>query len=296
MAFFDKLNSFAKNVGDKTKEAMEISRLNTKIRTEKAAIEAAYKKLGEHFYDKHTAGEVYDEAAEEIFAAIDASNSAIADLEAEIARIRAEREASRAAAPAPASAPTHSIPAGTPCPACGKLIPPGAKFCGGCGNSVASEPEHPVQDNLACPNCGKLNPSGTKFCGDCGTMLEGLQVDKQQEIKKTEEPEEPVKQEAPEASKEPDKPVVPEAPDIPETSEEPDKSEEPLEPAEKVCRHAALNYRTTLNSAVIVEQKLNNIELSACDYKFITQALYYLIRISLMSCAYLFTVDFQHNH
>lgn len=235
MAFFDKLNSFAKNVGDKTKEAMEISRLNTKIRTEKAAIEAAYKKLGEHFYDKHTAGEVYDEAAEEIFAAIDASNSAIADLEAEIARIRAEREASRAAAPAPASAPTHSIPAGTPCPACGKLIPPGAKFCGGCGNSVASEPEHPVQDNLACPNCGKLNPSGTKFCGDCGTMLEGLQVDKQQEIKKTEEPEEPVKQEAPEASKEPDKPVVPEAPDIPETSEEPDKSEEPLEPAEKVC-------------------------------------------------------------
>jgi len=195
MAFLDKLNSFAKNVGDKTKEAMEITKLNTKIRTEKANIEAAYKKLGEHFYEKHTAGESFDDTAEEVFAAIDASNSTISELEAEIERIKAEKEASKAtAAQVQAQAPAQGTSAGIPCPNCGKLNTPGAKFCGGCGNSIEPEPKPTEQDGMACPNCGFINPSGTKFCGECGTKLEDLKINEQQEA---EEPEEPVKKVCP---------------------------------------------------------------------------------------------------
>jgi len=186
MAFFDKLNDLAKNVGDKTKEAMEISKLNAKIRTEKAAIEASYKKLGVLFYEKHAAGEIFDEAAEEIFAAMDASNTAITELEAEIAKIKAEKEAGKA--------PAQGTPEGVPCPVCGKLNTPGAKFCGGCGNST--EPKAPVQDGIACPNCGTQNPEGTKFCGSCGTKLEGLQANEQKEAEEP-EPEEPVKKVCP---------------------------------------------------------------------------------------------------
>lgn len=168
MAFFDKLNDFAKNVGDKTKEAMETSKLNTKIRTEKAAIDTAYKKIGVYFYEKHIAGIAQDEEAEEFFAAIDASNAAIIELEVEIARIKAEKEAA-------SKAPAQEAFSGIACPKCGKHNAHGTKFCGGCGAII--EPELPKKaTGFACHACGVQNPSGTKFCGGCGAKLEDLQA------------------------------------------------------------------------------------------------------------------------
>lgn len=174
MAFFDKINELAKNVGDKTKEAMEISKLTTKIRTEKTAIDAAYKKLGAYFYEKHTAGEVMDETAEEILAAIDASNAAIAELEAEIAKIKEEKEAA-------AKAPEQPVTSGITCPNCGTQNSPDTKFCGNCGAKV--EVPAPPSGN-ACPNCGIQNPEGTKFCGGCGNKMEPVQNEVQEPAKK----------------------------------------------------------------------------------------------------------------
>lgn len=39
MAFFDKLGEITKNVGDKTNDMIEINKLNSKIKTERTAIE-----------------------------------------------------------------------------------------------------------------------------------------------------------------------------------------------------------------------------------------------------------------
>jgi hypothetical protein len=47
------------------------------------------------------------------------------------------------------------------CPACGKHISADARFCSGCGTSLA----------LACPACGRAVGSGDLFCGRCGTAL-----------------------------------------------------------------------------------------------------------------------------
>ena len=46
MAFFDKLNSFAKNIGDKTSDAIETTKLNSKITAEKAAADQELIKVG----------------------------------------------------------------------------------------------------------------------------------------------------------------------------------------------------------------------------------------------------------
>src|SRR5216683_3212376 len=48
------------------------------------------------------------------------------------------------------------------CPNCGTENRVGAKFCGGCGNTLAR----------ACPACGAANDPGMRFCSDCGTALE----------------------------------------------------------------------------------------------------------------------------
>lgn len=51
------------------------------------------------------------------------------------------------------------------CPACGKELPAGAKFCLECGARVA-----PAAREVVCPACGKRTPPG-RFCTECGAQL-----------------------------------------------------------------------------------------------------------------------------
>jgi membrane protease subunit (stomatin/prohibitin family) len=55
-------------------------------------------------------------------------------------------------------------PAGPPCAKCGTAVPPGSKFCMGCGT--------PVGAGEACPKCGQPVPGEAKFCMNCGTSME----------------------------------------------------------------------------------------------------------------------------
>src|SRR5439155_26049385 len=48
------------------------------------------------------------------------------------------------------------------CANCGRENPPGQKFCGDCGSSLAA----------TCPSCGTANPPGQRFCGECGTPID----------------------------------------------------------------------------------------------------------------------------
>jgi hypothetical protein len=48
------------------------------------------------------------------------------------------------------------------CSACGVDNPAGAKFCSGCGTSLAA----------VCTRCGHANPAGRRFCNECGAAFE----------------------------------------------------------------------------------------------------------------------------
>ena len=52
MAFFDKLGEITKNVGDKTNDMIEINKLNSKIKTERTAIETVKAELGALYWAK----------------------------------------------------------------------------------------------------------------------------------------------------------------------------------------------------------------------------------------------------
>ena len=166
MAFFDKLSDFAKNIGDKTTDAIETGKLQSKVNSEKNLAGEELKKIGEFYYNAWlNGGEIAPEVLE-ICTAAKAHYDAAGEAQAEIDRIRAENEAAKAAAAAPVA---PAAPAGIVCAACGTANNPGTKFCCNCGNKLEI-PAPPTPKT--CPNCGATIAEGMKFCGECGTRTE----------------------------------------------------------------------------------------------------------------------------
>ena len=155
MDLLNKLNDFAKNITDKTADAIEIGKLNTKINSETAAISELMKQIGAVYYDKYTAGLVPDPDAAEFFASIDEHKACISEARSEIERIKAENEAAKAAAGA------------VICPSCGFANSHGTKFCQECGTKIESYTAVKV-----CPSCGAELSDNVKFCSNCGTKIE----------------------------------------------------------------------------------------------------------------------------
>lgn len=162
MAFFDKLNQVAKNIGDKTNDAIETTKLNSKINAEKSAAAEDLKKIGEHYYNLFAAS---GEAVPEILGFCQnakAHYDAAAQAQAEIERIKAENEAEK-------TAPAATVPVGAVCLSCGTANSAGVKFCQNCGTKLEA-PAEPQERK--CPGCGATVASGVKFCSDCGQRME----------------------------------------------------------------------------------------------------------------------------
>lgn len=163
MAFLDKLNDIAKNIGDKTNDAIETTRLNSKIRAEQEAAAGDLQKIGEHYYNLFAVG---GEAAPEVLEFCQSAKAhydAAAEGQAEIERIRTETEAP--------AAPTAPAAAWMACPSCGAGNAPGTKFCQSCGAKLETPP--PAEpEQKTCPNCGSAMEPGVKFCPQCGAKAE----------------------------------------------------------------------------------------------------------------------------
>lgn len=146
MAFFQdlgkKITNAAQDASKKTSELIEISKLNSSINTEKAAIVETQKKIGSMVYDMFTAGEPLPEPLLVEVQSISEKNLAITNLENKIAEIKAEAERYkeeqaqvRAQQAQAQPQPGQAAPAaGTRfCTGCGAPLEPGMVFCGKCG-------------------------------------------------------------------------------------------------------------------------------------------------------------------
>lgn len=165
MSFFERLGGLAKNIGDKTSEAIEVSKLNARIGTEKTAIEDCLHQIGTYFYQRYQAGELSASGADDLFRAIDSHKQTIAEIEAEIEKLKAEPAASTDAAPEPAAAAAVPATDGIACPACATVNAVGTKFCSECGSKLETPPEPAA---TLCPGCGAPIVADAKFCGECG--------------------------------------------------------------------------------------------------------------------------------
>ena len=186
MAFFDKLNDFAKNIGDKTNDAIETGKLNSKINAENNAAGEELKKIGAFYYEQFMAGEFVAEQVLEFCQNAKAHYDAAAAAQTEIDKIKAESEAAKAAAAQVQAAaraaavqpmqtaPVNAAPAAEGeviCSACGAANAAGVKFCRECGNKM----EIPVPAAPAkrfCTACGTEVAPGVRFCPECGSKME----------------------------------------------------------------------------------------------------------------------------
>ena len=123
MAFLDKLGDLAKNVGEKTGDMVEITKLNSKISSEKSAIEGLKKQIGECCFNKYQEGGIIDEDIVAFCSSIAEHMDTISALQSEIQEIKGKKV--EAASP--------EAPKGNYCPSCGAENAPGCNFCGNCG-------------------------------------------------------------------------------------------------------------------------------------------------------------------
>lgn len=171
MALFDKLNRMARSLGEMTNEVIENTRSTSKVSTERSAAEAEFKKIGEYYYNRFINGEP---VAEEVLEACESARAhleAAAQMQAEIDRIRMEKEAEaeriRLEREAEMAAAREEAPAGITCPNCGMENGEGTKFCCECGTRL------PLQEpqERYCPSCGTAVQPGMRFCSECGQRM-----------------------------------------------------------------------------------------------------------------------------
>lgn len=165
MAFFDKIGEMAKNVGDKTGDMIEVTRLNSQISDAEKRIVEKKKEIGEYCWGQYIENLQIDTEVAKMCAAIKEDEALIAKTQAEIRSIKADK----AAAPVVVEAGLLR------CQECDTANPEGTKFCQQCGAKLEiPTPPAPVEV-ATCPGCGFQNPVGTRFCQECGKDMETLQ-------------------------------------------------------------------------------------------------------------------------
>lgn len=123
MALFDKIGEMAKNVGDKTGDMIEVSKLNSQVSEADKRILEKKREIGEFCWGQYIANIQLDPEVAKLCAAIKEDEALIARMQADIRSIKADK----AAAPVVVEAGLLR------CQKCGEPNPEGTRFCQACG-------------------------------------------------------------------------------------------------------------------------------------------------------------------
>jgi len=192
MALLDKLNKLAKNIEDKTGDAIELSKHSATITSSEHGFNSDIKKIGEFYYDFFINGGQVEPNILPVLQSAKAHQEAIAEAKSEIERINAENAAEREAAKAERVAAREAAKAEkeaarlaetenaeeavvdeepdaeTPVPLAETGTP---EYAEGEPEADAENTAVVAEANI-CPSCGADVDPGTKFCGDCGYKME----------------------------------------------------------------------------------------------------------------------------
>lgn len=131
MELFNKIGEIAKQTAEKANDALEVSKLNAKIRAERRNIEGLKIELGNILWTKYSQGQELDDEAKSICQSIKECMDAIDALNDAIGTIRQERRPE--AAQSCDTGVGEVDPTQKACSACGESMPRASRFCGHCG-------------------------------------------------------------------------------------------------------------------------------------------------------------------
>ncbi len=134
MAFFDKITAAAKSAKESANTAIEVGKLNLKIKTENDNIEQFKAQIGDLLWAQFLEGTVTDPQVIALCESISAANENIDQLQAQIDELKApaEPQVEEEEPVAEEEAPVLE----RHCTQCGAVVPEEAKFCSDCGAAL----------------------------------------------------------------------------------------------------------------------------------------------------------------
>ena len=128
MAFLDKITAAAKSAKESANTAIEIGKLNLKIKGENDSIEQFKGQIGDLLWAEYQEGNVTDPRIIALCESIAAATANIASLQQQIDVLKAP------ASPAEEEAVEEELPVlERHCTQCGAVVPEDGKFCSNCG-------------------------------------------------------------------------------------------------------------------------------------------------------------------
>ena len=131
MAFFDKIAAAAKSAKETANTAIEVGKLNMKIKSEIDAIEQFKCQIGDLLWAQFQEGTVTDPQIIALCDSIVAANETIDSLQQQIEELKAPAEVTEEGAAPEEEAPQLILE--RHCAQCGAVVAEDAKFCSNCG-------------------------------------------------------------------------------------------------------------------------------------------------------------------
>lgn len=169
MAFLDKINKFAKNIEEKTGDAIEISKYSATIASSEHSYNSSIKQIGEFYYQFFINGGQVEADILPVLQSAKENQDAIAAAKAEIEKINAENKAAREAAKAERHAAREAAKAEDEVAEENMENP--APETAESAEEITEEITNSTAAN-SCPGCGAQVDAGAKFCGECGYKME----------------------------------------------------------------------------------------------------------------------------
>lgn len=144
----EKFNKMTQSAVNKSKELVEITKLNLNISNAEEEIKKCMQEIGEYVVKENLLAD--HEEIKELLEKINNYKNSIQIDKEKVLELRAVNI----------------------CSECGAEVPRTSKFCNKCGASMPSEKEENLSKERICPQCGAVLDEDTVFCGECGAKCE----------------------------------------------------------------------------------------------------------------------------
>ena len=233
MAFFEKISEKGQNAKKKTRDFVEVQKINSMISNEENNINNNYFQIGKLYVSMHSGD--CEEEFKGMVEAVHYSEKKINTYKEQI----------------------QSIKGIVRCEGCGAEVSIHSAFCNACGAPMPKRaPEKKIDENMVrCPACGNAVKKGLRFCTNCGNPMQ--EMNRPQEMTQPQEMNRPQEMSQPQEMNQPQKNII--------IKVCPQCGEETTEPDSMFCNNCGVKLIEKGSAPFLVEKKCPNCGFITTD-------------------------------